>query len=229
MMGRVWTLEQREKTRASHLGKPHPHRGHPVTEESKKKMSASKCGKSTAWGNVNCPYCSKPIHSKKGMCYSCWTKVTKPCLDCGQPVHLKFNLCKNCSQKKRYESHEELKKNSERQKEAWARPGYLETRSGSNHPMWRGGIHIPYDPEFRNNLRETIRKRDDYLCQSPGCYLPQNGRRHSVHHIDYNRQNSNPVNLITLCVKCHAKTSVGDRICWTDYYQDLQELRRAKS
>lgn len=38
-----------------------------------------------------------------------------------------------------------------------------------------------------------------------------------VHHIDYNKLNCNPNNLITLCKSCHMKTNF-NREYWLDYF-----------
>jgi len=39
--------------------------------------------------------------------------------------------------------------------------------SGENAPNWRGGIQFaPYPITFNNELKEKIRKRDNYTCQS---------------------------------------------------------------
>jgi hypothetical protein len=100
--------------------------------------------------------------------------------------------------------------------------------TGDKNVNWRGGIHTPYGPEFNRNLKAIVRQRDDYLCQNPECYLPENGRKHPVHHIDFNKGHNDPVNLIILCAKHHAKTTVGDRNYWMEYYQNLQEMRAIK-
>jgi hypothetical protein len=103
-------------------------------------------------------------------------------------------------------------------------------RLGEKSHFWKGGIaREGYGIDFRNYLKRKIRERDNYICQNPGCHLPENGRLHDCHHIDYNKKNNDPNNLITLCVCHHSQTSAGDHRYWTDYYQDLQELRRAKS
>jgi len=101
----------------------------------------------------------------------------------------------------------------------------IATKSGERSHFWRGGISASYSPEFNEVLRVNIRNRDDHLCQNPKCYLPQNGRAHPVHHIDFNKGNSDPTNLITLCSKCHNKTTDGRRDHWTEYYQALQVVR----
>ena len=40
----------------------------------------------------------------------------------------------------------------------------------------------------------------------------------NVHHIDYDKNNSNPNNLIVLCKGCHAKTNF-NREYWGSYFK----------
>jgi hypothetical protein len=40
-----------------------------------------------------------------------------------------------------------------------------------------------------------------------------------IHHIDYNKKNCNPNNLISLCMQCHRQTSY-NRKDWINYYQN---------
>jgi len=71
---------------------------------------------------------------------------------------------------------------------------------GEKNGMWRGGTSLKlYSSEFTQYLKRKIRKRDDFMCWFPGCYKPENGKVHPVHHIDHNRDNNHSVNLITLC------------------------------
>jgi len=127
--------------------------------------------------------------------------------------------------KKYYEDPAYRKKMGECVKKALARPDVHEKMSGPNHRLWRGGMHKSYGLGFNDELKTMVRKRDDYLCQIPGCYLPENGRHHAVHHIDYQQSHNHPINLITLCIKCHTKTTYGDREYWAGYLQALQEIR----
>ena len=95
---------------------------------------------------------------------------------------------------------------------------------GKNHPNWQGGKSFePYGIEFNNKLKEFIRKRDNYRCQE--CFRHQDelftksGRRYklNIHHIDYNKQNNNSDNLISLCRNCHTQTNF-NRNDWIEYY-----------
>ena len=104
-------------------------------------------------------------------------------------------------------------------------PKECEKMSGPNSARWRGGFHVPYGPEFNQDLRTIILKRDDYLCQNTFCYLPENGKKHDVHHVDFIKSHNDSANLITLCHSCHSKSTTGDRNHWMGYYKNLQEMR----
>jgi 5-methylcytosine-specific restriction endonuclease McrA len=84
---------------------------------------------------------------------------------------------------------------------------------------WKGGISfIPYTIDWTNNLRISIRERDKYTCKI--CGEKQGDRAFSVHHIDYNKKNCNPENLVTLCIKCHTKTN-HNRDYWINYFKNI--------
>lgn len=69
----------------------------------------------------------------------------------------------------------------------------------------------PYPPVFNKALKERIRARDNHRCQLCGS---KGGRRKlAVHHINYNKQDCTPGNLIALCQSCHSKTNF-DREFW---------------
>jgi hypothetical protein len=88
---------------------------------------------------------------------------------------------------------------------------------GANSPLWKGGISCePYSIDWTNTLKQSIRERDHSLCQN--CGIPQGDIAHSIHHIDYNKKNCDPKNLITLCRPCHTKTN-HNRQYWTEYFQ----------
>ncbi len=86
---------------------------------------------------------------------------------------------------------------------------------------WQGGISfLPYAPEFNKPLKQSILERDNYICQCPDC--KQKSDKLAVHHIDYDKQNNNPENLITLCPSCHSKTNgKNKRKYFTEYYQNI--------
>lgn len=97
---------------------------------------------------------------------------------------------------------------------------------GKNHPNYINGGSF-YPSEFNNKLREFIRKRDSHRCQNLECGIPQLELLHSldVHHIDYNKKNCDPINLIALCRKCHVKTKFNHKY-WQNYYENIQIKRK---
>ena len=91
--------------------------------------------------------------------------------------------------------------------------------NGKNHHDWQGGISFePYGLEFNNDLREVVRNRDRRKCFICEKTELENREKLTVHHIDYNKQNNNPNNLITLCRGCHIKTN-SNRDNWINYFK----------
>lgn len=85
---------------------------------------------------------------------------------------------------------------------------------GEKHHNWQNGISFePYCPKFNKQLKEKIRDRDNHICQL--CGMNENGRRHSVHHIHYDKPNCNP-DLITLCTGCNGRVNAN-----RDHYESL--------
>lgn len=93
-------------------------------------------------------------------------------------------------------------------------------KSGELAPGWMGGKSFePYSSDWTKTLRHSIRQRDNFTCQE--CDKKQTSVTFSVHHIDYDKKNCNPTNLITLCPSCHGKTTVGDREYWKNLFKKL--------
>lgn len=70
--------------------------------------------------------------------------------------------------------------------------GWIDGRSSDNNP---------YPPEFDQNLKRKIRRRDNQTCQS--CFGDAKGKRGHVHHRDGDKQNCIIDNLILICITCH--------------------------
>ncbi len=89
---------------------------------------------------------------------------------------------------------------------------------GEKSNLWKGGISFePYGLEFNEDLREVIRNRDRRKCRICEKTELEEGKKLSCHHIDYNKRNNDPINLISLCIKCHSKTN-GNRNYWIKYF-----------
>lgn len=79
---------------------------------------------------------------------------------------------------------------------------------GEKNPNWRGGKSFePYGLEFNEELKERIRKRDGYVCQECGVSQKELDYKLHVHHIDYDKKNNDPSNLISLCRGCNSKAN----------------------
>jgi len=147
----------------------------------------------------HCIDCNKELKSYrkiKPRCKKCWYKFNtgknnklfnseKYCKDCGIKIYKYANgkRCVKCNNK---------------------------YHSGHINGRWIDGRSFePYSSEWTNELRKSIRKRDNYTCQL--CGLKQNKyfkiyhRALDVHHIDRNKKNNTEKNLITVCRKCHSK------------------------
>jgi len=70
-----------------------------------------------------------------------------------------------------------------------------------------------YGRGWNAKLKRCVRERDGNRCSI--CESPQSECEGTlvVHHIDYNKRNCSPSNLITLCRSCHSKTN-GRREYW---------------
>ena len=91
------------------------------------------------------------------------------------------------------------------------------TRQGARNNNWRGGTSfVPYVSDWTATLRRSIRERDHYVCRL--CGAQQTDRAFDVHHVDYDKTNCDPVNLVTLCSRCHSMTN-GNRQRWTAWFR----------
>lgn len=92
---------------------------------------------------------------------------------------------------------------------------------GSNSPTWKGGVSYgPYAHDFGSKLKERIRRRDGNRCWLCGKTREKEGRNMMVHHIDYDKMNTDPMNLISLCNSCHSKTNF-NREHWRIRFQSI--------
>ncbi|MCK9371411.1 HNH endonuclease [Candidatus Dojkabacteria bacterium] len=79
--------------------------------------------------------------------------------------------------------------------------------------------------EFNEKLKEIIRDRDGRKCRICGNSELENGKKLDCHHINYDKEDNNPKNLISLCHSCHTKTN-HNRKKWTKYFDNLVNIYR---
>jgi len=97
-------------------------------------------------------------------------------------------------------------------------------RIGLNNPGWKGGISCePYcEVWLDKDYKESIKERDGHRCLNPECNKTTD--KLSIHHIDYNKKNCLPRNLITICISCNAKANK-NRIWHESWYKAIIERR----
>jgi hypothetical protein len=91
---------------------------------------------------------------------------------------------------------------------------------GKNNPNWQGGLSFePYPEEFNDHLKELIRERDGRVCQF--CGDGESKRKMDVHHIDYDKSNCSPSNLISLCRVCNTRANYYAKGAWKMIYSAM--------
>ena len=198
---------KRPEVRAKFVGENNPSK----RPEVRKKISNAKRGKKHSKEHKR-----KNSEAHKGMCLS---EETKKKIG-------KSSMGRKHSKKDREQmSLMKMGKNNPMYGKHWTkehRENQSKARSGKGNPNWQGGIgKFPYSFNFDDELKKLIRKRDNYTCQL--CNEKQNDRKLSVHHIDYNKENSDPNNLIALCRACNTKVNYKRRL-WKKFFQRKLKL-----
>lgn len=176
---------------------------------------------------TKCIDCKKEISRYATRCHSCTNKITKTkngkpkCKICGkQLINYGFDRCQSCAAKERlsnpknnsnYKDGRSITKNYCQDcgieidwKAIFCRSCFQKGERNSNFIDGSSGL---YPLEFNDELKESIRKRDNYTCQNCGMteeeHLKKYNRVLEVHHKDHNRKNNKKNNLITSCKKCN--------------------------
>ena len=102
-------------------------------------------------------------------------------------------------------------------------PKYYEKICGENCYNWKGGKSqeeycvLWYDKDYK----ESIKIRDNYKCLNPEC---SSGECLHIHHINYNKKDCSPKNLITVCRSCNTKANY-NRKWHKKWYQAIMYRR----
>jgi len=101
---------------------------------------------------------------------------------------------------------------------------YINNYFGSNTPNWRGGITFdPYCEAWKDKeYKQGIMDRDGNVCLNPVCW--NRDKVLTIHHIDYNKKNCKPSNLITVCRSCNSRANK-DREWHKSWYQAILNNR----
>jgi hypothetical protein len=174
-------------------------------------------------------------HPKKFCSHACyslslknkipWNKlvsVVKICLHCGKEFHgspkhtIKKKYCSKICAGAASRGHVSWSRGLDKSDSRVAK------WSGSNHGNWKGGVVRYHYPAIFKYARKERRKIDNFTCQECRQTEQQLGYPLSVHHIDYNKQNNELYNLISLCKSCHAQTNF-KRDDWAKYFKNLNK------
>jgi hypothetical protein len=189
-----------------------------------------------------CSKCKKEItgRGKTGLCTEChhlvMTGKGNPnfnggkdrfpcCIDCGKKLASIYSTrCKSCGIKYSFK----IGDRKVRDVSGENNPMFGVHRFGKDAPTWIDGRSFePYAPEFNENLKEIIRNRDNHICQNCGMteeeHLIVMGTVLIIHHIDYNKQNSEENNLITVCNSCNIRANY-NRDYWQSIYQQKVKI-----
>jgi hypothetical protein len=135
------------------------------------------------------------------------TSVALSCIECGKEflcIQARLHVTKCCSRGCRTKNHSKK-------------------QSGHQNSNWNGGLsRMPYPYNFRE-ISRAIQERDGGRCQSPKCTGID--PRLTAHHINYNKEDCDPSNLITLCSSCNTRANF-DRPSWQAFYTDLMVPHR---
>lgn len=103
-----------------------------------------------------------------------------------------------------------------------------EANSGEHSSWWKGGISFnPYCEKFDNRVKEQLRDYWHRRCVLCNKTEEENGRKLSVHHVDYNKNqgcDSTKWKLITLCNFCNAKVN-HNRNYYEHYFTNIIMIR----
>lgn len=133
--------------------------------------------------------------------------------------------------KKYYEDHissmkgRSLPRDSDWYKKTAERFRQMASKPKEKNGRWRGGISFePYSSNFDHSLKISIKERDSYICQL--CGKPESWctQKLCIHHIDYDKKNSQYGNLITLCHPCNSKANA-DRDKWVYRFKEMLKVR----
>ncbi len=186
---------------------------HPMSEENKKIVS-DKAKKRWANPEFKNRMSESAIATYSNPKYK--KKISEQAIRVGSDPEVRKRRSENA--KKQWGNKEMRKKMSKGIKDALnlpeTRKKLSDSQIGEKGSNWQGGISFfPYCPKFNRKLKEKIRNRDNRTCQL--CNNKENGRKHTAHHIHYDRENCNP-DLITLCCSCNSKVNIK-----RDFYESL--------
>jgi len=196
-----------------------------------------------------CRECQKLIKNFELICPICGnkksTKKSKTCIKCDSirksinykgdknPMFGKFNKLSGNYKHGGYSDNP--KKCPKCGKEIWFTNNFCSkcVFDGERNPNFNGwSSKEPYSSDWTVELKDSIRKRDNYECQN--CNMTEEehlivmGQVLHIHHIDYDKKNCKESNLLTLCFWCNIRANT-NRNYWQQYYKNkTKEINQCK-
>lgn len=181
------------------------------------------------------------VHYGKGMCHSHGNsrpnRKRNYCVDCKKEIDNYSTRCRKCfhfwfrgenspsySCGKNYciDCNKEIDNRTAKR----CQTCHIKFAVGKNASNYINGLSEQnYPKEFNDNLKEQVRLRDDYSCKICNMIEEEHiivyGLKFDCHHIDYNKDNCNINNLITLCKQCHVRTNF-NRNYWIEFFNKIE-------
>jgi len=221
--GKTWVMSEETKDKLSKIQKENPSRGHlgkNHTKETKYKMSLSQ---------------KKRYTQDKGYWFGKKrSDEDKEKMSEGQKGRISWNKGKTTIE-------QQIKYFFRRKVIPFRRLQYivsdekkeiLRQYTGERASNWKGGISFePYCGKFNELKKEEVRNEYDRLCLNCGKDEKTNGRKMSVHHVDYDKEQGckgKEFNLIPLCIRCNSKVNF-NRKYWEEHFKFLVRLYKIKN
>ena len=160
-------------------------------------------------------------------------KLTAEELDCGRTTLSRYIKIYNIEKRPRYALHKKIfagennpfygKRHSKETRYKISNVMIIKgTSSGkSNGRYIDGRSFLPYPIEFNQHLKDSIRKRDNYTCQSCSMVEEEHlilfGTNLHIHHINYDKQNCKEDNLVSTCLNCNMRANF-NRSYWQEFF-----------
>ncbi len=128
---------------------------------------------------------------------------------------------------KKFEDPDERKKTSDGVKRYFEDPEALIKLScalrGISREEWKDFIaKEPYCSIWTKEYINFIKERDNWKCQNTKCW--KTSKTICAHHIDYNKKNCVPENIITVCLSCNSRANA-NRKYWQKFYTNIMNRR----
>lgn len=168
-------------------------KGRPITEETKIKIGKANAGRKrpdlqAKWGKylMTRNPVDAPVPFRKAIL------IDYRCEQCGKQWRVKQNGHKVTRQRHFC---------SKSCRSAWRTQRW----AGENNPGYIHGQGERSYPLSYKKIRNAIKERDGYSCQR--CGKEEGDVSHHIHHMDFDKRNTDIDNLITLCPSCHASVT----------------------